>query len=194
MGGGIPKGFNDFDSKTGLGDTLLPLPIAAPTGKWLLALGPTFKFPTSTVDAFGEQQWAAGPTGVFGYKSKNWIAVVFPQYFFGIGSRGDQGSKPDSSNMALLYSFFYNLPNAWQIGFNPTVTYNSNATSGNHWNVPVDLVGAKTTSIGGRPWKFQFRVEYSVVSQDDFGTRAQFKLNMIPVISPLIGKAIFGGG
>jgi hypothetical protein len=36
-------------------------------------------------------------------------------------------------------------------------------------------------------------VEYSVVSQDDFGHRAQIKLNVIPVIPALIHEPVFGG-
>ena len=47
-------------------------------------------------DAFGRQQFATGPTGIIGYKTKKWIGGVFPQYYWGIGSRGDQGSKPDA--------------------------------------------------------------------------------------------------
>jgi hypothetical protein len=43
--------------------------------------------------------------------------------------------------------------------------------------------------MGGR---FQLGVEYSVVSQDDFGQEAQFKLNIIPVIPSLIKNPIFG--
>jgi len=42
--------------------------------------------------------------------------------------------------------------------------------------------------------KFQFGAEYSVVSQDDFGQRFQIKLNVIPVIAPLIKKPLFGRG
>ena len=190
----VPQGFNDFNHETGLGDTLLPLVVNPPAGNWLLGLGPTFTIPTSTRDAFGRQQWAVGPTGVLGYKTKKWVAVVFPQYFFGIGSRGDQGNKPDASYMAMLYAFFYNLPDAWQIGFNPTVTYDNKASSGNQWNVPIGLDVAKTIAIGGRPWKFQFGIEYSVVSQETFGQEFQVKLNVIPVIGALIKKPLFGGG
>jgi len=188
-----PNNFNHFDRQTGLGDMLLPLPVIPPAGNWILGLGPTFTLPTSTEDAFGRQQWAVGPTAIFGYKTKKWVAVVFPQYFFGIGSRGDQGDKADASYMGMLYSAFYNLPDAWQIGFNPTITYDHKAPKGNRWNVPIGLVVAKTTSIGGKPVKFQFGFEYSVVSQDDFGQRFQIKLNIIPVIPPLIKKALFGG-
>ena len=45
----------------------------------------------------------------------------------------------------------------------------------------------------GRPVKFQFGFEYSVVAQDDFGTRAQIKFNVIPVVESLFKKPIFGG-
>lgn len=194
FGNPVPrKVFNRFSQDSGLGDITLPLPVTMPSEHWLLGLGPTFLFPTSTQDAFGRQQWAIGPTGILGYKTKKWVAGVFPQYYFGIGSRGDQGSTPDASFMNLLYFGFYNLPDAWQVGFNPNITYDNKASNGNRWNVPIGLVVAKTTSVGKRHVKFQFGFEYSVVSQDDFGTRFQVKLNIIPVIGALIKNPIFGG-
>ena len=91
----------------------------------------------------------------------------------------------------MLYFFIFNLPDAWQIGFNPTISYNDNAGSGNKWNVPVGLIVAKTTKFGKMPVKFQLGFEYSVVSQDSFGQVAQIKLNIIPVIPSLIKKPIF---
>ena len=99
----IFTGLDTYSRSTGLGDTLLPLPLIAPAGNWILGLGPTFTLPTSTKKNLGRRQWAAGPTGILGYKTKKWIAGVFPQYFFGIGSRGDQGAMPDASYMSLLY-------------------------------------------------------------------------------------------
>ena len=86
------------------------------------------------------------------------------------------------------------LPDAWQIGLNPTITYDHRASSGNRWDVPLGLLVAKTTRIRGLPVKFQLGVEYSVVSPDDFGQRAQIKLKLIPVIPSLVGKPLFGGG
>ena len=53
---------------------------------------------------------------------------------------------------------------------------------------------AKTTKVGKLPLKIQAGIEYSVVSQDDFGKRALFKVNFIPVIDALVKKPIFGGG
>jgi hypothetical protein len=51
----------------------------------------------------------------------------------------------------------------------------------------------KTVAIGKRPVKFQFAVEYSIVSQKDYGKRFMMKLNMIPVITSLIQNPVFGG-
>lgn len=90
-----------------------------------------------------------------------------------------------------LCFFFWNLPDAWQIGFNPAITYDHKASRGNKWNVPVGMGFAKTTRVAGKPVKFQFGVEYSVVSQDDFGKCALIKLNIIPVIPSLLKEPLF---
>jgi hypothetical protein len=94
----------------------------------------------------------------------------------------------------MEYFFYWNLPDAWQVGFNPVITYDHKATKGNKWNVPVGLLVTKTVAIAKRPVKFQFGLEYSVVSEDDFGKRFMIKLNVIPVIQALIKKPLFGGG
>jgi hypothetical protein len=188
----VPKGLDEINNKGGLGDIQLPMMVAPPSGNWILGLGPTWLFPTATEDAFGRDQWGVGPAAVFGYKAKEWIGFVFPQYTWGIGGARDN-NMPDASYLSMLYGFFYNLPNGWQVGTNPTITYDNNASSGNQWNVPVGLTVSKMTSIGGVPVKLQLGVEYSVVSQDNFGQVAQIKLNIIPVIPSLVKDAIFGG-
>ena len=199
--------FNSFNGETGIADMLVPLPLAMPSemlkvgsGNLILALGPTFLFPTSTKRPFGDQQFGVGAAGVFGYKNKHLVGGIFPQYNWRVGDRGDRvllpaapGYKGDLSQMDLLYFFFINLPDAWQVGLNPTITYDRRASKGNQWNVPIGLVVTKTTKMGGMPVKFQFGAEYSVVSQDFFGQRFQLKLNIIPVIKPLIKSPIFGG-
>jgi hypothetical protein len=81
-------------------------------------------FPTATQDAFGRQQWGVGPAGVVGYTTKELTAFVFPQYFFGIGGWNNKAT-PDASYLSMFYGFFYNLPNAWQVGMNPTISYDS---------------------------------------------------------------------
>ena len=108
-------------------------------------------------------------------------------------SEDEAGPPTDASFMNLLYFFSYNLPNAWQIALDPTITYDARATSGNKWNVPVGLSVAKTTLLGKMPVKIQLGFEYSVVSQDAYGEQAKLVLEVIPVIPALIRRSILGG-
>jgi hypothetical protein len=172
---------------------LLPLLIAPSDDHWILGAGPGFLLPTSTNDAFGRLQWGAGPAVVVGYKTKQFTALVFPNYIWGIGDRGDQGDTPDASFLTLQYGFIWNLPNAWQVGINNTASYDHQASAGNQWNVPIGPFVSKTVRFGRMPVKFQVSAEYSVVSQDDFGQRGQLKFTAIPVIPGLIQEPIFGG-
>jgi hypothetical protein len=120
--------------------------------------------------------------------------VAFGQYYLGIGSQGDrEPGVRDASYLNLLYLMFVNLPDAWQFGFNPTITYDARATSDNKWNVPVGLMVSKTTQVGTLPVKFNFGVEYSVVSQDVYGEQAKLVLEVIPVIPALIRRPVLGG-
>jgi len=190
----VPMGLNSFNHTGGLGDLQVPTLVSPPAGNWILGAGPAFLLPTATDHAFGRQQWGIGPAAVVGYRSKATIFGAFGQYYWGVGSTGgrDPGA-PDASYMHLLYFMYVNLPNAWQFGFDPTITYDARATSGNKWNVPVGLLVTKTTRFGAMPVKFQFGVEYSVVSQDIYGQRSQLVLDVIPVIPGLIRSPILGG-
>jgi len=118
---------------------------------------------------------------------------VFAQYYFGIGSTGHrEPGLPDASYLNLLYFLSVNLPNAWQFGFSPTIAYDARATPDNRWNLPVGLVVTKTTLLGKLPVKFNFGLEYSVVSQDLYGDRAKLVLEVIPVIPALIRRPLLG--
>jgi hypothetical protein len=102
----VPKGFNEFNNLGGLGDIQVPLLFCPPAENWILGLGPTWLFPTATRDAFGRDQWGVGPAAVFGYKTKEWIGFVFPQYTWGIGGAGQDKDTPDASYLGMLYGFF----------------------------------------------------------------------------------------
>jgi len=97
------------------------------------------------------------------------------------------------SQLSFLYSLVFNLPQAWQIGLNPTITYDDNAPSGDKWNVPIGLFGGRTIKIGRTPVNIRAGLEYSVVSQDTFGRRANFRFQVTPVVPSLIQKPLFGG-
>jgi hypothetical protein len=190
----VPTSLTSFDRKAGLGDIQLPTVIAPPTGNWILGAGPAFLFPTSSDDAFGRNQWGIGPAAVVGYITQKATVGAFGQYYFGTGFHGErEAGERDASYMNLLYFAFVNLPDAWQFGFNPTITYDRRAAPGNKWNVPVGLLVAKTTLVGKLPVKFTFGVEYSVVTPDVYGEQARLVLEVIPVVPALVRRSILGG-
>jgi hypothetical protein len=191
----IPTGFDEFDDTGGLGDIQLPLTLNLPeryAGNFLLGAGPVGLFPSATDDDLGQDQWALGPAVVLGYKTKFLTTGIFPNYFWKVGSSGQDKDMPDVNQGSLLYFLILNLPDAWQVGFNPTITYNHQADSGNKWTVPVGLFAAKTIKIGKLPVNIKAGLEYSVVSPDDFGQIAQFRIQITPVVPSLIKDPIFG--
>jgi hypothetical protein len=191
----IPEGPDQFDHEGGIGDIQLPFLLAPSdriSGHFILGGGPIFQFPSATSNDLGQNQWAMGPAVVVGYRTEKATFGVFPNYFWKIGSAGQSASTPDISQMSLLYFFNYKLPDAWQIGFNPTITYNDKASSGNRWNVPVGLYVGKTVRLGKLPVNIKVGGEYSVVSQDLFGQRFQFRIQITPVIPSLIENPILG--
>jgi hypothetical protein len=192
-----PNGFDSFKNRGGIGDIQLPLIVNPPVsllGNFIFGAGPVFEFPSSTDDTLGNQQFAVGPAVVFGYHNKFLTAAVFPNYFFGYADRSDRKSATrTTSKMSMLYALNFNLPHAWQIGFNPTISYNDKALKGNKWTVPVGLYGGKTIKIGAFPVNIKLGLEYSVVSPDTFGKRLAIRLQVTPVIPGLVQKPIFGG-
>ena len=191
----IPRGSDDFYHKGGIGDIQLPALLSVPekiAGHWILGAGPVGMFPTATTDALGADQWAMGPAVAIGYKTKKYTAVLFPNYFWKVGSSGQDSNTPNINQGSLLYALTFNLPDAWQVGTNPTITYNHQATGGNKWNVPVGLFVGKTIRVGKMPVNIKFAVEHSVVSEDDFGKRTAFRFMITPVVPSLIKNPIFG--
>ena len=191
----IPEGSNEFDHETGIGDIQLPFVFALPasiSGNWILGAGPVFEFPTATEDVLGADQWSAGPAIAVGYKSKNLTSFLFLNYFLKIGSAGQDDDTPDTNKATLTYSMQYGLKDGWQIGTNPTISYNDNASSGNKWNVPVGVFIGKTMILGKMPVNIKLGVEYSVVSPDAFGQQAAIRLQVTPIIPGLIKNPIFG--
>jgi hypothetical protein len=185
-------GTASFDHKTGVGDISLPLlfaPVPKPGQALSLGFGPTFQFPTHSSTQLGTKTWEAGPAVIAVYKTKKITVGTLAQYWWSYAEYGN--NTPSTSHASIVYFYYYNLPEAMQVGFNPTVTYDDKASSDNKWNVPVGITVAKMIKVGKVPVKFQLGLEYAVVRQDDFGPQWRLKLNLIPVIKSLQSKPFF---
>jgi len=188
-----PDGSAAFDDYSGIGDTTLPMILFSrhkePGQRWGFGAGPTFIFPTATDDELGTDTWQAGPAVVVSYKNEKVSAGVFGSYWWNYAERDNDAE--DTSHGSLLYWYWYSLPDAWQIGTGPSITYNDKALSDNKWNVPIGLSVAKMVKFGNLPVKFQFGFEKSVIRQEDYGKDWTVKLNIIPVIPSLQKKPFF---
>jgi len=191
----VPDGPDKFEYNSGIGDIQLPLVFSKPdkiASSWILGAGPVFEFPAATDSQLGADQWSAGPAIAIGHKSENLTWVLFGNYFWKIGSAGQDNDVRDTSKGSLLYSVTYGLNDGWQIGTNPTILYNHQASSGDKWTVPVGAFLGRTVNLGGVPVNLRVGLEYSIVRPDDFGTQAALRFLITPVIPGLIQKPLFG--
>ena len=125
----IPTGANRFNRDGGLGDIQVPMLISPPVKSWILGAGPTLLFPTATKDAFGRRQYGASdPPWSSAITRRRSLWESFPSTSSESGSRRHNSDVADASYMNLLYFMSYNLTNAWQIGFSPTITYDRRAS------------------------------------------------------------------
>ena len=179
----------------GHGDSLAVESSQRMIGHWILGAGPVFEFPTSTNDALGAQQYSVGPAVVVGYKTKSVDGCALPELLL----RGRRSQRPEGD-----YAHHEQAESALCVYLQPARCMAGRAQSdhqlqqqgllsGNKWDVPVGLFAAKTIALGGVPFKIQAGLEYSVVSPDAFGKRANFRFVLTPVIPGLVQKPIFGG-
>ena len=155
VGPGCPTGLDGFDYTGGLGDIQLPTVAIAPrrgTGSSAPDL-PSCP-PPRGARSRGD---AENPSAVVDEAATFGAFVLLRHRIAGRPRARRQGRQ-----LHEPATFAYNLPNAWQISFDPTITYDARATSGNKWNVPVGLSVAKTTLLGKLPVKLSLGAEYSV--------------------------------
>jgi hypothetical protein len=180
-----------FDRKDGIGDLSIPMMLSLKVpGTLTWALGPTFSFPTASATSLGTNHYEVGPAALLLYKNPKITVGALTQYWWSYKDQNDATTN-DSSHGEIIYFYYYNLPDAWQVGFNPTITYDNEASSGNKWNVPVGIVVGKMLKFGKTPVKIQVGFEYAAVQQDDYGTEWRFKIDFIPVVKPLISGDLF---
>jgi hypothetical protein len=180
-----------FDSKNvNLGDISFDLVYAGTEMKtkhdgFLWGIGAAGTLPTATDDDLGGNQWRLGPEA-FGGIIRQWGlvgALVSHQWDLG-------GSNDDAYSVtAAQYFYAIGLGQGWQIASSPVITYDWQADSDDAWTVPLGIGLAKTTSLGGKPWKFQAQVQYYVEQPDAFGPEWLLKFTVTPVIkNPFVRK------
>jgi hypothetical protein len=183
----------NFHRVTGFGDTVF-VTMLSPTerlvGRWLLAAGPTFIFPTASNRRLGQNKWQMGPAGVVGYLGEKFIAGVFPQQWWSTGGPGSS----TTSQLNLQYFASYFLPDGWSVGTSPSLLVNWNANkSGNMLTFPIGATISKVVKIGPLPIRIALQPQYMPVHPDAFGQKWNIQITVAPVIPKLIKGNVLEG-
>jgi hypothetical protein len=180
-----PKSGNNH-RVTGFGDIVF-VTMLSPTehlvGRWLLAAGPTFIFPTATNSRLGQNKWQIGPAGVIGYLGEKFIAGVFPQQWWSVGGPGSN----TTSQLNMQYFAAYFLRDGWSVGTSPSMLVNWYAKkSGNMLTFPVGVSVSKVIKIGPLPIRVGLQTQYMPVHPDAFGQKWNIQVTVAPVVPKLI--------
>jgi len=180
---------NGFDEDFGLGDTQLVAVYAYtdPKTGFIGGVGPTMQFPTHTDDVLGNDAVWLGPAAFAGYIKNGVVLGVFPQHWWNIG-----GGDGYTSLTAVQFFYWFNVGDkGWQIGGDPTVTYNWAADDSDQaWAVPINLGLQRVFKIGNTPVKINWEAFYYFEQPDAFGPLWGMQLKITPVIENPI-EALF---
>lgn len=185
------NGEGELQRTTGVGDTILDVVLSPRLGPWLLALGPTFVFPTANLDQTGQGKWQAGPAGVLGYQTKKWIADVIFQQWFSVGGDPDRSAV---SELHVQYIASYFFGDGWSIGTSPTLKVNWRAAAGDRVTFPIGPTIGKVVKFGAAlAVKFELEGLYVPVYPDQNGERWSVQFNIIPIVPALREGPLYDG-
>jgi len=158
------------------------------TGNWLLALGPTFIFPTGGSVYTSQGKFQIGPAAVIAYANKHYILGVFPQQWWSYA--GDPNRRQVSQmNLQPIANFF--IHGGWNVGYSGNILVNWEAPSNNRWTVPIGVQVGKVVKFGSLPVKFQIAGQYMVTQPDPVGQHWNIQFNITPVIPKLVKGVLF---
>ena len=185
----------DTKRKFGIGDfNIWSMLSPSDPKKWgglIWGIGPSFLFPTASIDQFGAGQYAMGPANILMKFHGKWTFGLFHQHLFGIGGSNDSAPYKVSQFQPII---FYALPKLWSIGMAPMATVDWRAGSGNELTFPLGLGISKTLlAFGKMPMRIGAEIHYSVVHPDGYGQRWNFRFYVVPVLpNPFAGRPLFG--
>ncbi len=140
---------NPETGESGLGD-MVPTFFISPKhpGKLIWGVGPVFQLPTATNTYLGQGKLGIGPSVVVLTQPGHWTLGVLANNIWSVAG---SGSRPDVNQFLLQYFINYNLKKGWFVTWQPTLTANWEAPSGNQWTVPFGGGIGRITKIGYQP-------------------------------------------
>lgn len=113
-----------------------------------VSFGGTVGFPTASDDFLGSGRWEMGPSIALGISARRIVNVLIAKNIWSVG----QGSSRAAVNRLVLeYLFFYNLPKLFYLVYEPNITADWTASSGDRWTVPVGAGVGRHHRLPRRP-------------------------------------------
>jgi len=133
----------------GLGD-MVPTFFISPKkpGKLIWGAGPVFQLPTATNTFLGQGKLGIGPSIVLLTQPGHWTLGILVNNVWSVAG---SGSRPEVNQFLLQYFINYNLKKGWFITWQPTLTANWEAASGNQWTVPYGGGVGRIMKLGNQP-------------------------------------------
>jgi hypothetical protein len=138
--------------------------------KLIWGIGPTFLLPTATDDVLGQKKWSIGPSVVLLTQPGHWTIGALINNVWSFAGSGNSLSFPsqllpcggctqpigmsahkDVNQMLLQYFINYNLKKNFYISWQPIITANWEARSGNVWTVPFGGGLGRIMKFGNQP-------------------------------------------
>ena len=174
--------------------------------KLIGGVGPTFLLSTATDNVLGQSKWSAGPSVVLLVQPGHWTVgtlinnvwsfagsnaiVTLPQLSPCGACTQPVGISTSSGVNQMVWQYFinYNLKKHWYIAWQPIITANWKAKSGDVWTVPVGGGIGKITKFGNQPVNLQAQF-FGNATYPRFGSPWSMRLQMA-LLYPKLPKAV----
>ena len=164
------------DREFGLGDIQFSafFSPSQPVDGWVWGIGAIAQLDTATDDRLGQGAWGLGPTAVALHLGKSW---VYGALINNVWSVARDDGRPAVNQMLLQPFVNYNFPDTpgRYLSFQPIITANWKADSGQQWTIPLGLSIGQIFRIGPLPINVQAGFYYNIEHPDD-GSRYQVRL------------------
>ena len=131
--------------------------------KLIWGAGPVFVLPTSANPYLGSGKWSVGPTFVVLKQQKGWTYGALWNQVWSIA--GDSG-RSNVSQMFTQPFIAYTNKKAITWTLNSEMITNWEASSGQQWTVPINLMVSKIAFVGPFPASYQLGLGYYIVHPD----------------------------
>jgi len=182
-------GTTTFNNNIGIGDFVLISSLGKMGkinwGMFMWGAGFNMTFPTASHKEIGSGKYSVGPSGmlIFFTKVSTFGFVVLQDWSF---AGDDTRSKVNQTSFQVIY--FFQLGKGWQVGDNPTWTFNWNAESGDKYEIPIGCGVYKTTHIGKALFRFGITPRYYLKSKESWGNNWGVNFTVSPVLKNPFAK------